>query len=306
MFEELEYQNRNLATHTVRLLSPLGLYPKDVLIHSDSIAYFGSDLCFILTPIDSVEIEYSEVAWLNLNEIKLLSSILLSNDQGMYLFHPHPNVHYIKLNTINVSEDCIKSVYSLFRSAFSAQDMEHEHKGNKFVTQNPYHVHSSIKLPDFDKKVNYRFIEKSINKTIQNNIYVEINILDNLLMRALATLLRSSMLMCYSYLLEEAINSTFISMDASFSLVQRKLKECGNPSPSSKDASQYISNVFDIDGPERYFQDYYERRIMAFHPSSRFGEFPHAPVVADDCYDLFDALISVYRYLICGDIRVDT
>jgi hypothetical protein len=39
---------------------------------------------------------------------------------------------------------------------------------------------------------------------------------------------------------------------------------------------------------------------MTMHPESRYGIFPHAPLFADDCYDLRDDLQEVYAYLVAG------
>jgi hypothetical protein len=305
VYKELEYKERNTATHTVRLLSPIGLYPNESVTVGNSIAYFGEDISFIIAPVDDVESDYSEVAWLKLNEIRLLSSMLLSIDDGMLLLHPHPHLHYIRINDEVSISDILELLRSHLFQAIAVPDSYRENRGHRFLVQNPYNLHSSIGLPVVgDPK--YRYRENSINTDVLLKLHSQIDITDKLTMRALVTLLRSSLLMCYSHLLEEAINSTFISLDASFSMVQRRLKELGIPSPSSKDASEFISNVFDTYGSEKYFQCYYESRIMAFHPSSRFGEFAHSPVVADDCYDLFDSLISVYRYLICDEVREES
>jgi len=302
VYTELEYKERKSATHTVRLLLPMGLYPSESVIIGDSIAYFGNDMSFVLTPLDDLEPDYSEVAWLNLNEIRLLSSMLLSIDDGMLLLHPHPHLHYIRVSNEVSPSDILDLLRSHLFQAIAVPDSYQEIRGHRFLVQTPYNQNSSVDLPVVDEK-RYKHRDNCINSEVLLKLHAKIDITDKLMMRALATLLRSSLLMCYSHLLEEAINSTFISLDASFSMVQRRLRTLGNPSPSSKDASEFISNVFNTEGPDRYFQCYYESRIMAFHPSSRFGEFAHSPVIADDCYDLFDSLISVYRYLVCGDVR---
>ena len=280
----------------------MGLYPNESVIIGDSIVYFGNDISFILTPLDDVESDYSGVAWLTLNEIRLLSSMLLSIDDGMLLLHPHPHLHYIRINNEVGVSDILDLLCSHLFQAIAVTDSYEEIRGHRFLVQNPYNFHRSVDLPVVGEQ-RYRNRNNCINSETLLKLHAQIDITDKLMMRALATLLRSSLLMCYPHLLEEAINSTFISLDASFSMVQRRLRELGNPSPSSKDASEFISNVFNTEGPEKYFQCYYESRIMAFHPSSRFGEFAHSPVEADDCYDLFDSLVSVYRYLICDDIR---
>ncbi|MFA0026295.1 hypothetical protein AB4369_25690, partial [Vibrio sp. 10N.261.49.A5] len=257
MYTELEYKERNSATHTVRLLSPMGLYPNESVIIGNSIAYFGNDISFVITPLDDVESNYSEVAWLKLNEIRLLSSILLSIDDGMLLLHPHPHLHYIKINNEVSPSDILDLLRSHLFQAIAVPNSHQDIRGHKFLEQNPYNYNSSVDLPIVGEQ-RYRHRDNCINLEVLLKLHAQIDITDKLLMRALATLLRSSLLMCYSHLLEEAINSTFISLDASFSMVQRRLRALGNSSPSSKDASEFISNVFNTDGPEKYFQCYYE------------------------------------------------
>ena len=103
--------------------------------------------------------------------------------------------------------------------------------------------------------------------------------------------------------MEEAINATFISLEASFRLVLNELKNQGILNPSSRDAAKYIASVFLSEATGKYFEEYYDSRIMSFHPESRFGIFPHAPLAADDHFDLFDNLSEVYAYLISGYIN---
>jgi hypothetical protein len=55
----------------------------------------------------------------------------------------------------------------------------------------------------------------------------------------------------------------------------------------------------------KYFEEFYESRIMSFHPESRFGVFPHAPLMIDDFMHLRDSLLEIYAYLIGGFIKPD-
>ncbi|EPG4898032.1 hypothetical protein NM463_004189, partial [Citrobacter koseri] len=62
----------------------------------------------------------------------------------------------------------------------------------------------------------------------------------------------------------------------------------------------FISKTFNSPETEKYFGEYYEDRIKTFHPKSRFGAYPHAPLTIDDYFFLSEDLITVYLYLTCG------
>ena len=50
----------------------------------------------------------------------------------------------------------------------------------------------------------------------------------------------------------------------------------------------------------RYFQDFYDNRIRTLHPGSRLGDFPYAPLAADDYSHLRSVLPGIFGYLITG------
>ena len=148
-----------------------------------------------------------------------------------------------------------------------------------------------ISLPPVCGGPRYSLRKEGYQYHLQTELFNSFDTSDYLMIRGVSTLLRSGMLTAHYQFLEEAINTTFISLEASFRLVLRKLKTIGVNNPSSKDAADYIANVFYSDAANKYFEEYYESRIKSLHPESRFGVFPHAPLMADDCYDLFNELI---------------
>ncbi len=107
----------------------------------------------------------------------------------------------------------------------------------------------------------------------------------------------------YDLFLEEATYALYVSLDASFALIRRKMEQQGHKNPSAYEAAEWIDAAFGVpyDG-YRYFEDYYDDRIKALHPNSRFGSFPFPPLAADDSYGLVPHLREVYKYLILGEI----
>ena len=54
-----------------------------------------------------------------------------------------------------------------------------------------------------------------------------------------------------------------------------------------------------------YFELRHDERIMATHPSNRFGEFWTLPLMVGDIYHLRKTLIALYRHLFLGEIPGD-
>jgi hypothetical protein len=50
----------------------------------------------------------------------------------------------------------------------------------------------------------------------------------------------------------------------------------------------------------RYFQEFYDNRTRTLHPGSRLGDFPYAPLAADDYNHLRSVLPGIFGYLVTG------
>jgi hypothetical protein len=96
---------RELPTHRVRVMSPLGVYPADSIVNSDFAFFANEEICFTVVPFssDKIDVEhyYSEVEWATINEIRLFSSLLLCVDRDVgysriYLFYTS---HFIKISS---------------------------------------------------------------------------------------------------------------------------------------------------------------------------------------------------------------
>jgi hypothetical protein len=155
-----------------------------------------------------------------------------------------------------------------------------------FISNNPYPENLSEFLPERQRK-----------------LFNAIKVRDFLLIRGLSTWLRARMLAMHPMFMEEAIQTTFISMEASFRLILRRLRAQGNRNPSAKDAAALIGDVFNEPPLTGYFAEYYESRIKTVHPESRYGVFPHPPLMADDFYHLHGSLMEVYVYLLTGHVN---
>ena len=98
-----------------------------------------------------------------------------------------------------------------------------------------------------------------------------------------------------------------IALDASFSAVIRQLQTEGVSNPTAHDAEVWIHKHFNApfglpppEAAEKYFGEFYEQRVMTFHPASRFGDVPYSPNMNDDIIHLRRWLREVLAYVITG------
>jgi hypothetical protein len=119
--------------------------------------------------------------------------------------------------------------------------------------------------------------------------------------------MKSDMLCRHYEFSEEAVHALYIALDASFALVIRQLKKEGISNPSAHDAEVWIHEHFNApfglpppDAADKYFGEFYEQRVMTFHPASRFGDLPYSPNMHDDICHLRPWLRQIFAYLLLG------
>ncbi len=307
---------RKFPTHYARVLSPSGIYPSDNIEFPDAVYVADDELSFSVHKVtthtrgrDGEEESYSEVQWLNPAEVRLYGCLLLGIDvEYQYLaFYPHSNVEPLEdaPNDLSDREWLLEVVKPMLIRQLTAAD--HQVPGYPAPQKNAYQ-NSNIVLPPVVSGMEYDQ-RKDIDLELARQVYSSIQLDDDLYIRGLYTLIKGGMLVKHYEFLEEAIYSLFISMEVAFSLVRRALYSRGVKDPSSVDAMTYILEAFNethrIEGKgvEKWFEEYYDRRIMSFHPDSRFGIVPHAPLYADDFSHLYRDMIEIFRYLICGYVH---
>lgn len=113
-------------THSIRVMSPLGVYPAESVINTNSAFITSEDICFSVVPHsrDRIDVEhyYSEVEWATINEIKLFSSILQCVDReiGYSRIYPFHTSHPIKVPENEAIVDHISSIGSQLVEAINA------------------------------------------------------------------------------------------------------------------------------------------------------------------------------------------
>jgi len=279
----------------IRAYSSRGLYWKEPVALESALYVNEGDLIFTACHYDDSWQEtsdfYSELELLKVEEVRLLSSLLLPIhfDGGLALFHPMPQELLVAETPKFDSQEVQDSVSRQLRAALSAKVFDH---------------YDYLSLPPMlDERRRYDYRELSLPTALQKRLHSAVNVDDHLLIRGLYGLIRCSMLLNYRMFLEEATLALYVSLDASFELVIRLLSQQGHVNPSSYDAGAWMAAAFKEEYfNNRYFEEYYDDRIRTLHPKSRFGIFPFAPLAADDCYYLLKGLREVYKLLILGEV----
>jgi len=303
--------SRNKHSHFARILSPKGVYPSLSVEFEDAIYVKDDELTYSVCQLrkhtrggDGDE-SYSEVEWLNPSEARLYASLMLAvdRDENYLGFYPYPTTESFNLSQNDFTASTLsKTVKPLLLKVIAAPDVLHP--GYSAPAKNFYRACDDIPPPKSMGGPKYDFRESGVDYKLAKSLYDNIDIEDSLIIRGVTTLIKAEMLHFHYQFLEAAIYSLFISMEVSFRLVVRALKAKGISEPTSKDAMKYIHDAFyDIHRVERYFEDYYDGRVMTFHPESRFGIFPHAPLAADDYFHLYNDMLEVYAFLITGYVN---
>lgn len=145
----------------------------------------------------------------------------------------------------------------------------------------------------------FEFHHQAPNSATLAEIFLAVRPDDDLMLRGLHALIKSRMVAMHDELAEEANYPLYVALDALFSLVRRALIQTGIPNPTSYDAQAYIHDLFgESQSGSRFFEDFYDDRVMTMHPDNRFGIFRHAPISHCDYHSLFEAVREVYRKVV--------
>ena len=122
------------------------------------------------------------------------------------------------------------------------------------------------------------------------------------MIRGLVHLQKTAMLKCLSRsFVDTACLEIYIALEASLEIILRTLRRNGVRTPSNKDASDYLLEAHGAPYRlDKYYEEFYEDRIKAVHPNSRYGLAMFSPLNVDDLYMLYSDLLRTFEFLITG------
>ncbi len=291
-----------------RLMSPMGHYPRTVKGDVDHGYFFHREAVFSVVRVREHPGQYeaySEMEWAYPEEIALYASIAMAqgNDGPRVILYPLPERRSLEIDPPVPLNDpnLLKAVKGVVVRKWRAHERARRRRWPG-IERDAWNAYA---LPPFMSSGQQYTLTDAMIAERQETLLRAIDPSDFLMIRGLSTWLRSAMLSMHMNFMEEVITTLFISMEASFRLIRRRLISEGVQNPSAKDAADFLGKAFNEEPLERYFAEYYDDRVATLHPESRFGVFPHAPLMADDYYHLRDSLRDLYIYLLAGLIYHD-
>jgi hypothetical protein len=265
----------------IHLLKPGEEYPSDCFKHRDALYYPSEEVVFIATKETSYHV--SEVAIWRSAEVRLLGTLALSIPEGgrRVTFIPWGG-DYVPELTSN-SDLSSKNVIHLCAEFAKRLRVLHEESNQK-----PYVL----------------FNAQRSDTTTEHQLYENIDLEWGLLMRGLYTLLKSQIIIHTDLYIcmEEAFMNLQISREAAIQIICEHLRCTGNPKATTRDVYDYIRSNFVL-GAElaQDLELQNESWIETKHPRNPFAE-DYAPwLIADDVFEPYDALISIYRHIVLGE-----
>lgn len=278
----------------VHLLEPGHEYPEGIFKHRDALYYSSKDIVFIATKQSSSYLDdvSSEVAIWQPDEIRLLGTLTLSVPEsgGWVAYYPwelsfasKPEVPFISVTANLSSDDAISSCIDYARVLFT---------NNLEKSRSSYILRSRQSLPRSDAQ-------------IEQKLFDNIDPANSLLIRGLYHLIKCPLLMSNPdgrIFMEEAFMDLQISMESATGIIREKLRTEGNPHPKKKDVYEYInSNFTEHISWVEYLEEQHEKWILTKHPVSAYGSGWAPSLWAEDIYETYGTLISIYRHIVLGE-----
>ena len=294
----------------------MGIYPSRTIVYPDAAYVADEDMSFTVCRVETEthgregeDKSYSEVQWLNPAEVRLYGSLQLSFDVDVqYLtFYPHWVSESVFDGPGEIDDEkwLLDVVRPFLQDRISAPSFTSPFGPVRW--RNSYELHPDVVLPPMFSERPYDFRTEGVDYVLAQNLYRTVRLDDDLYVRALFALIKSGMLRHHAQFHEQSIYMLYIAMEVCWRLVRQKLIASGESDPSPEDAMRFIHEAFHehhlADGTTKWFEEYYEQRVMSFHPDSRYGVVAHAPLSWDDQPFLYRDMIEILRYLICGYVH---
>lgn len=298
--EQNWYRLRHSEVIRVRLFSHRGMYPYGQIALPKGFFHADESIATLVTKGFSwthyfEESSFDEFGWSFPEEIRLMGSMVMCERQD----EPTPILYPLQEPTLLLDPATVDLSSSLGRNAIV--DLI------KDVGRWPLRTHIAN---GFTQKAEERistFDPTRLELERLESTWERLRPTDFVLLRGLSALIKSDMLSQHPEFGAEALMSLYVALECSFQLVLQRLREDGNPSPSASDAARWLHDTFDshfdFDPPDssyKYFEEFYQGRITAFHPRNRFGDFPFPPNFWDDLIHLRRSLPGIFAFLLHG------
>ncbi len=273
----------------LRVMHPSGIYPEQSFIHSDAVFLSEPEFVLSVTRVEANVRELegfgSELSWASVAEIQLWGAVTLSIPEGSGIYHAYPSpwsrsLDPLELPAIDLGDaDCLDTFKSVgheltvdrFPERYTSAYTRHEHPDSAVARRKLYHALSAR---------------------------------DPLLLRGVSCLMKGWVLWEHDLFREEAALSVFIAMEAALDYLRHALGAQAGQELSYEGVHRHLANTMHLGEPlSQYLKMCWDNRVMLAHPNSRQGCYAIPPLIADDFYETYEALVSVYRFILIGEDR---
>lgn len=248
-------------------------YPQ-VSFRTDDAIYFASpSLAYTVVPAEEPnEIGFSEIAWTTLGNIRLWGALAFSivEGKGFYSFYPLASR---ELYFANLQDE--KRIRRIAERAAA----EHEPQS--------LHLH---------------WVKPSPEQV--GALYAALVEADNVLLRGVSCYLKAHLLWGCPLFDEEMGINLYIALEAGLNVIRRRLSTTAGREVGFRAVFDFVRKTFSYgDALAEYWENAHDDRNALLHPDNDFSPYVIQPMSADDIIELFDPMLSLYRYLLLGELR---
>lgn len=264
------------------ILSPCGSYP-DIRFRTDSSLYVA-DKTLVYSVVEHEppnEYGWSEIGWNDIGEIRLWGALALSirEGEGFFAFVPNleeygrtPTVLYLE----RLREDLIDKVVS--RTVAGAGDRS-------------YKLHwIGPRLAEVRRL--YDALQRASTSSLRGL---------NCFLKALAiwSLPRASGL-----LTEEIGFNLYIALEGGLAEIRKGLSASAGCMVSYSEVLNFVAQNFTYgEALANYWEEAHDDRNALLHPDNPDAPYVIHPMSVDDIWELFDPMLSLYRFILLGEPR---
>ena len=248
-------------------------YPHVTFRTRDAIYFASQSLVYTVVPWEEPnERGWSEIAWTTLGNIRLWGAVAFSivEGRGFYSFYP---LDSLELYVGNLEDE-----------------QKYHRVAERLVGRNE------------PRKLDLHWVKPRVDEI--GALYDELLKADNVLLRGVSCYLKAHLLWGYPFFDEEMAINLYIALEAGLSVIRQRLSADAGRTVSFRDVFDFVRLTFAYgEGLAEYWEDVHDDRNALLHPANDFRPYVIQPMSADDVLELYDPMLSLYRFLLIGDPR---
>ncbi len=262
----------------VRVLDAKGSYPDFTFVRPDAIFSATPSLVYTVTPSEPTnEYEWTtELQWADIGEIRFWGALAfgIPEGQGVFSFYPtgegyeYPRTLWTECLSADLAARCAH------RLAAAGPPQTHRLHWHRPVPQEISALYDALLQAD------------------------------KVLLRGVNCYLKAHMLWKHAWFAEEMGTNLYIAVEAGLATLRRRFSAQQGRDVSYREVKEHLRMTFTCgDALVEYWEECRDDRNIVMHPDCDLGPEVMHPPYADDIWELFDPMLSLYRYILIGKPR---